>query len=115
MSNKPLSFIEQLLLSCELHKYENFKTLTWWNVVESCEAKGYLAQQDVKQRSPKYQFVEKVFERDYPAMILSVPKIEPASCMDDIARLKRDANELAETIIKDVAKVLMSRVIDSPF
>lgn len=115
MSDKHFIFTERLLVACEFHKFENFKVMTWENVIEQCIEKGYLDQQDIQRKSKEFQFLERVFNRDFPAMILAAPTIKPLRYIDDFSRLKKESQELAESIVQDAAQVLMGKQIELPF
>ncbi|KDN29674.1 hypothetical protein VFDL14_23145 [Vibrio fortis] len=115
MSDNHFVFTKRLLVACEFHKFENFKVMTWEAVIEQCIEKGYLDQQDIRQKSKEFQFLERVFNRDFPAMILAAPTIKPLRDIDDFSRLKKESQELAESIVQDAAQVLMGKQIELPF
>ncbi len=110
----PLTGIELLLVACKPNTYENFKDITKQKVIDICLDKGYLTKKDTRIKNAEYQFVMKVFERDYPAMILIAPKIEPVLKPEDYQRVQQQSEEFAEAIIENISKALMDRQIPLP-
>ncbi|WP_133146438.1 hypothetical protein BCV29_13420 [Vibrio cyclitrophicus] len=110
----PFTSTELLLMACAEHLYNNFKDTTEKKVIDICLEKRYLTKQDIHHRSEEYQFVEKVFKRDYPAMLLIAPKIEPAIKTRDYQRLLKQSEYFAEAIIESVSKSLMNKQIAPP-
>ncbi|HHP0462543.1 TPA: hypothetical protein ACRZZI_005228 [Vibrio harveyi] len=114
-TKRPFSGVELLLVACAPHTYDNFKTITKQKVVEICIDRGYITPIDIRKKSKKFDFIIDVFERDYPAMILSAPPITVVEEPDDYYRVQEESNEFAKAIIEDIGKSLMEKKVDLPF
>ncbi|MCR9772574.1 hypothetical protein QTO16_10760 [Vibrio harveyi] len=114
-TKRPFTGVELLLIACAPHTYDNFKIITKKKVVDICVDKGYITSLDIQRKSKRYQFIVNVFERDYPAMILSTPTTTVVKKPDDYHRVQEDSLELAKAIIEDIGKSLMEKKVDLPF
>ncbi|MGR5286884.1 hypothetical protein ACP3V5_16330 [Vibrio maritimus] len=105
---------ELLLMHSKPHTYENFKLITKKEVLNICIDKGFLTNVDLNEKSDRYRFVSEIFERDFPSMILILPKIKPITEPKEYRRITKEANEIARAIIEDLSKSLMDRPIRLP-
>lgn len=110
----PFTGIELLLIACKPHTYINFKSITEQKVITICLHKGYLTKRDIKSKSKKHKFITSVFERDYPAMILAAPQIEPVLKPEDYQRIQEQSKVFAQAIVESISKALMDRQIPLP-